>query len=112
LISQGAPLQKFDYRYPRFSVDLPARLITQDSTRIGRCVDIGKEGLKLELDQSLLPDDCGTLSLFCRGHIFELRVRVAHAGASQGRMEFIYSCDSERAVVQDLLASLAKPSER
>jgi hypothetical protein len=105
-------LQKFDYRYPRFAVDLPARLTTQDSTRIGRCVDIGKEGLKLELDQSLLPDDCGTLSLFCRGHIFELRVRVAHAGASQGRMEFIYSCDSERAVVQDLLASLAKPSER
>jgi hypothetical protein len=102
-------LQKFDYRYPRFAVDLPARLITQDSTRIGRCVDIGKEGLKLELDQALLPQDCGTLSLFCRGHIFELRVRVAQAGASQGRMEFIYSCDSERAVVQDLLTSLARP---
>ena len=46
-------MQKFDYRYPRFAVDLPARLMTQDSTRIGRCVDIGKEGLKLELDQSL-----------------------------------------------------------
>lgn len=102
-------MQKFDYRYPRFSVDLPARLVTQGSTRIGRCVDIGKEGLRLELDQSLLPDDCGTLSLFCRGQIFELRVRVAHDGAAQGRMEFVYTCESERAVVQDLLASLAKP---
>jgi hypothetical protein len=102
-------LQKFDYRSPRFAVDLPARLTTPNATLIGRCVDIGNEGLRLELDQSLPPDACGTLSLFCRDRILEVRVRVAQAGASQGRMEFIYTCQSERSVVQDLLASLAKP---
>ena len=45
-------MQKFDYRYPRFAVDLPVRFTTQGSTLTGRCKDISHEGMRLELRRS------------------------------------------------------------
>ena len=102
-------MQKFDYRAPRFSVDLPVRLTLEGSTLIGRCRDISSKGVRLELPQPLPPDACGTVSIGYQDHILELNVRVAHAGATQGGMEFMYNYASERSAVERFLAALKTP---
>lgn len=102
-------MQKFDYRSPRFSVDLPVRLTLETSTLIGRCKDISSEGIRLELPEPLPPDACGTVSIGYQDHSLELNVRVAHAGATQGGMVFVYSSDNERSAVARFLAALKTP---
>ena len=105
-------MQRFDYRSPRIPVDLPVRLTAENSTRIGRCRDISNEGMRLELRQPLPPDACGTVSMTFRNETLELNVRVAHAGATQHGMKFIYTSDSERNAVARLVASLATPQRQ
>jgi hypothetical protein len=104
---KGVELQKFVYRSPRYPVDLPARLIIEQSTFIGRCKNISSEGMKLELRQALPPNACGTVYVDFQDRTLELNVRVAHAGAAQGGMEFLYQTESERHAVATLLASLS-----
>jgi hypothetical protein len=105
-------MQRFDYRSPRYPVDLPVRLTADNSTRLGRCKDISREGMKMELQQPLPPDACGTVSMTFQNQTLELNVQVAHAGETQDGMKFIYSSDSQRNAVARLLASLTIPYER
>jgi hypothetical protein len=98
-------MQKFDYRYPRFSVDLPARFTTQGSTLTGRCKDISHEGMRLELTEPLPPNARGTVSVSHQGRTLELAVRVAHA--ANGGIEFLYESDEEREAVAHLVAALS-----
>jgi hypothetical protein len=105
-------MQRFDYRSPRYPVDLPVRLTADNSTRLGRCRDISREGMRLELCQPLPPDACGTVSMTFQNQTLELNVRVAHAGATQDGMKFIYTSDSERNAVARLVASLTAPQDR
>jgi hypothetical protein len=99
-------MQKFDYRSPRFSVDIPVQLTIGKATLTVRCRDISKEGMRLELPQPLPSDACGTVSMSYQNRTLELNVRVAHAGATQGGMEFLYTSEGERDAVAQLLASL------
>jgi hypothetical protein len=68
--------------------------------------------MRLELCQPLPPDACGTVSLTFQNQTLELNVQVAHAGATQDGMKFIYNSDSERNAVVRLLASLTLPNDR
>jgi hypothetical protein len=68
--------------------------------------------MRLELCQPLPPDACGTVSMTFQNQTLELNVRVAHAGATQDGMKFIYTSDSERNAVARLVASLTVPHER
>jgi PilZ domain-containing protein len=99
-------MQKFDYRYPRFSVDLPARFTTQGSTLTGRCKDISHEGMRLELPEPLPPNARGTVSVIHQGRSLELTVRVAHA--ANGGIEFLYESDDEREAVAQLVTLLSR----
>jgi hypothetical protein len=103
-------MQKFDYRYPRFSVDLPARFTTQRSTSVGRCKDISHDGMRLELPDPLPPDARGTVAISYQGRTLELSVRVAHA--ANGGLEFLYESEGERKAVEHLVASLAGARSR
>ena len=46
-------MQKFDYRTPRYAVDLPVEFTAEHMTLKGRCRDISKEGMKLEFAEPL-----------------------------------------------------------
>ena len=105
-------MQRFDYRSPRYPVDLPVRLTAENSTRMGRCRDISRDGMRLELCQPLPPDASGTVSMTFQDQTLQLNVRVAHAGATQDGMKFIYTSDSERNAVARLVASLTHPHDR
>ena len=66
----------------------------------------------MELCQPLPQDACGTVSMTFQDQTLELNVRVAHSGATQDGMKFIYSSDSERNAVARLVASLTVPRDR
>jgi hypothetical protein len=103
-------MQKFEYRSPRIAVDLPVRLTVEQSTLSGRCRDISKEGMRLELRKPLPPDARGTVILGCHDTPLELSVRVTYSGKTHEGVEFIYNSDSEREAVARLVASLASPA--
>jgi len=105
-------MQRFDYRSPRYPVDLPAQLTADNSTHIGRCKDISREGMRMELCQPLPQDACGKVSLKFQDLTLEVNVRVAHAGATQDGMKFICSSDNERNAVARFVASLTVPRDR
>jgi hypothetical protein len=105
-------MQKFEYRSPRFAVDLPIQLVVEQLTLPGRCRNISKEGMRLELRQPLPPDARGTILLSCQDFPMELSVRVAYSGKTYEGVEFIYRSDSERDGVARLIASLAGSTGR
>jgi hypothetical protein len=106
----GSYMQKFDYRSPRFLVDLPVEFIVDRLTVRGRCKDISREGMRLEFWQPLPPNASGIVSLSYQNQTLEFNVRVAHAGPTHGGMEFVYKSESERSAVARLIASLAAAS--
>ena len=106
------PMQRFEYRHPRFSVDLPAQFSSANETLTARCMDISTKGVRLNLPQSSLSGDCGTVSLRHHNLTILLKARVAHAGPEHSGLEFLYSSSAERSTVAYLVASLASPHNR
>ena len=110
--SLGGSVRKFDYRSPRFAVDLKVRLTIQGPTLIARCIEISREGMRLELGQALPPDALGTVSLQYQDLVLDLNVRVAHVGKTQGGVEFLYRSDAEQKAVAHLIGSLEGSRKR
>jgi hypothetical protein len=105
-------MQKFEYRTPRFSVDLPVQFIVDDLTFLGRCREISQEGMTLELREPLTTNTSGRASLTYREQVVEVRARVAHATESHAGLEFQYDSDAERGAVAHLIASLTTAQSR
>jgi hypothetical protein len=104
-------MRKFDYRAPRFLVDLPIRVTFGSSMQEGRCTEISTEGMKLELRQPLAPDSCGMVRLSHRDILIEIPVRVAHSGSSYDGVKFVYESDEQRDELIRLVAILAGPKQ-
>jgi hypothetical protein len=105
-------MQRFEYRGARFSVDLPVQFTEKNITLAGRCTEISKEGMKLDLGEPLQSGPCGTVSVSFQGRTLEFRVRVVHVGARHCGMEFIYSSHAEQLAVANLVESLAVANSR
>ena len=105
-------MQKFDYRAPRFSVDIPARLTTESSTQLGRCREISTEGMRLELRLPLPPDSLGRVSMSYQSVTVELGVRVMRSEANFEGLKFLFECDEERNVIAHLVTLLAAAQRR
>jgi hypothetical protein len=105
-------MQRFEYRGARFSVDLPIQFTDKDRILAGRCTEISKEGLKLDIGELLQSGSCGTVSMGFQGRTLDFRVRVVHVGASHCGMEFIYSSNAEQLAVANLVESLAIANTR
>ena len=100
-------MQKFDYRSPRFTVDLPVRFSLENSTRMARCKDISVEGMKLELRDPLPLESVGTISVSYEGLAVEISARVTHCQPNCNGLRFIYETDEQRNQVARLTARLA-----
>jgi hypothetical protein len=100
-------MQKFEYRGPRFHVDLPVRLKIQGSILIGHCTEISKEGITVVVDQPLASRSSGTVSLTYQGRTIDFGVRVAHVDGMHSGLEFIYSSGTEREAIAQLVDFLA-----
>jgi hypothetical protein len=105
-------MRKFDYRAPRFAVDLPVRLTLAESTQFGRCTEISTEGMKLEVHQQLAVDAAGAVQITFNDFSLELPVRVAHCGSGCDGVQFVYASDEERDNVIRFIAMLAAAPRR
>jgi PilZ domain len=105
-------MQRFDYRCPRYCVDLPVQFAVQDSTSIGRCTEISQEGMRLELQQPLPSYPYGKVAMTYQNQTFGFNVRVAHVEASHHGVVFLFESDLEREAVAHLVAALAAPQDR
>jgi len=102
-------MQKFEYRTPRYQVDLPVLLDLPDSIVAGRCTEISREGMKVELRQPVSPDTCGTVSITYRELSLKLPVCVAHSGTGQEGLRFLFESEEDRTGVERLVSLLAGP---
>ena len=105
-------MQKFEYRTPRFSVDLPAQFTVEQSTLTGRCREISQEGMTFETRQPLTSGSSGMVSMSYQDRTFEIHARVAHVAEVQSGLEFLYESEAERSAVAQLVASLASSQNR
>jgi hypothetical protein len=104
-------MRKFDYRAPRFAVDLPVRLTFDHSTQPARCTEISTEGMRLEVNQPLQPQAYGTVSVSYQDFDLDLPVRVAHAGPYYDGVKFIYASEEQRDEVNRLVMRLSSPQK-
>lgn len=105
-------MQKFEYRTPRFSVDLPVQFTVEKLTLTGRCREISHEGMTFEARQPLTPDSSGMVSISYQDRTIEIHARVAHVAGTRSGLEFLYELETERSAVAHLVASLAAPQNR
>jgi len=105
-------MRKFDYRAPRFAVDLPVRLTLEESTQLGRCTEISTEGMKVEVQKLLTVDTPGAIHVTFQNVCLDLPVRVAHCGSGCDGVQFAYGSDEERDEVIRFIALLAAAPRR
>jgi PilZ domain len=105
-------MRKFDYRTPRFAIDLPVRLTLLESTLFGRCTEISTEGMRLEVSEPLSVDAGGAVHVTFQNVSLDLPVRVAHCGAGCEGVQFVYGSDEERDEVIRFIALLAAAPHR
>jgi hypothetical protein len=99
-----ATMRKFDYRAPRFPVDLPVRLTLASSTQLGRCTEISTEGMRVDLSEPLPPDSFGVVSLTYESLTLEIGIRVTHAKSNYDGLKFLYESDEQRLAVAHLVS--------
>jgi PilZ domain len=105
-------MRKFDYRAPRFVVDLPVSLTLLESTQFGRCIEISTEGMKLNVSEPLSVDAGGAVHVTFQNVSLDIPVRVAHCGAGCEGVQFVYGSDEERDEVIRFIALLASAPPR
>jgi hypothetical protein len=101
-------MQKFEYRTPRYQVDLPVLLRLKDSNVSGRCIEIGKEGMKVELETPVPLKTSGTIMVGYLEVSLDLKVTVAHAGTEFSGLHFNFASEKERIALENLVAMLSR----
>jgi hypothetical protein len=99
-------MHTFQYRDPRFSCDIPVRLIFNDSTLAARCTEISNNGMKVEIEHPQQVSSHGRVSVDCEGQTIEFHVRFAYVQDSQAGLDLIYTNDADRKTMVDLVKSL------
>jgi len=105
-------MRKFDYRAPRFVVDLPVRLTFNGTMEQARCTEISTEGMKLTVDRPLTNECEGRVRVAYEDIVVEIPFRVAHSGPSYDGVRFLYESDEQRDDVIRLVTQLAGPHQR
>jgi hypothetical protein len=105
-------MQKFEYRVPRFAADIPVRLTVGNTSLTGRCREIGKQGMTVEMDQPIEREASGLVSLNYQGRALEVRAHVAHADGQIIGLEFLFATEAERTAVAQVIAALSSTPKR
>jgi hypothetical protein len=104
-------MHKFQFRSPRYRVDLPVRLSFGDAMFTGRCREISQEGMCLELQHTLAVNEVGTASFQYHGVSVEIGVCVVRADSCGGGLTFVFKTDRQRMDIARLLSLVTAGSE-
>jgi hypothetical protein len=102
-------MHRFEYRTPRYPIDLPVTLTCGDVTLNGRCRQISKDGMRVEFADPAPACACGQLSFYWRELRVDLQVRVVHEGCESDGLKFLFDSPRERRAVERIVAGLAEP---
>lgn len=103
-------MQRFEYRSPRYPVDLPVLLILPDTSVSGRCKEISSEGMKVEFRHPVARNCCGTIRIGHSGSFLEVRARVARVGTESDGVIFLFGSEKERKALERLVALTTAPN--
>jgi hypothetical protein len=103
---------RFEYRHPRFPVDLSTQFTQADETLAGRCTDISTAGMKILLDRPLQPNSRCKVLLRYASHAIELNARVAYTGPVCSGVEFLCESPLEHHAIAQLVSNLANSCHR
>jgi|SRR5271168_3282918 len=103
-------MQKFEYRTPRYAVDLPIHFQWNELGISGRCKEISKDGMRVVFEQPVPVDTCGWVDISYKDIALELRCCVAHKGPDFDGLRFLFESDNDRGAVERLVALLSGPS--
>jgi hypothetical protein len=102
---------KFEYRSPRYPVDLPVALLLNDEESVaGRCMEISSEGMRVEFRRPVAHNSCGTLRIGRGDSFLEVRARVARIGDGTDGVKFLFASESQRKAMERLVALTATPT--
>lgn len=82
------PANLFVSRSPRFGLNLPIRLFSQDGLTIGRCVDVSESGLLGDFDRPLNIWTTGEVTAFVGDESVSIKARVARVDGNQAGLSF------------------------
>lgn len=111
-VGADSRMQKFEYRNPRYPVDLPVLLILNGESVSGRCKEISKDGMKVEFRQPVTRDCCGMLRIGHSDSFLEIRARVTRVGAENDGVKFLFGSEKERRALERLVALTAMATGR
>ena len=100
-------MQKFEYRTPRYTVDLPVVFKLEKSIVAGRCREIGKEGMKVAFQEPVSAGASGTICIAYKELSLELPASIAHAEADSKGLKFLFESDKDRIAVERLVMLLS-----
>jgi len=102
-------MRKFRFRAPRFPVDLPVSVTQEGATRLGRCLEISLEGMKVELEDQFAPNSDGAVEIDLDDLQLRLPFRVVYSVANTRGLKFTIETRKQREAVSDLVSSLSVP---
>lgn len=105
-------MQKFQYRSPRYPVDLPVTLILEDTSVCGRCREISNDGMTVEFLHPVTRNSCGTLRIGRGDSFLEVQARVTRIGAENDGVKFLFESEKQRRALQRLVSLTVLPTVR
>jgi PilZ domain len=106
-------MRKFDYRAPRFPVDLSVRVTLKGETCVGRCTEISAEGMRVTTSEPLSVESVGSVQVTYKSFTLAVPVRVVHCGTDCDGLQFLCESDEQRDDVArfvDLLTAKPQPT--
>lgn len=96
-------VNRFVSRSPRFGLNLPIRLFSQDGLAIGRCVDVSESGLLGDFDRPLNIWITGEVTAFVGDESVSIKARVARVDGHQAGLSFQIDSPASRLEVLRLI---------
>lgn len=103
-------MRNFQYRAPRFPVDLPVYLTQGDSTQLTRCREISVDGMKLELMGVSFPFSSGLMQLGDGTSSLKIPFRVHSRAADSIGVMFQNEAGEQCEALTSFVASLSQRS--
>lgn len=103
-------MRKFDYRSPRFPVDLSVSVTLQENTCVARCTEISAEGMRVTTAEPLTVDAVGSILVTCENTTLGVPVRVVHCSSGCEGLQFLCKTDEQRDEINNFIKMLiARP---
>jgi len=104
-------MRNFDYRAPRFPVDLPVQVEVENVAQTGRCTEIGFGGMRLVSLAPLAADVNAVIQICYRSMFLKIPARVVHQDADGNGMQFLWESDKQKEGVARLIDLLSGSTE-